>query len=434
MSNNRLLFIRWLLLVSYIAVFYLSLLLAMRLRYGQFLGGDFLNQHLVAFSIVYISWLIIFYTHNLFEVAILRRFRTLVLSLASALTFCLGIAVAYFYFQPGLILTPRRFLLLHIVIAGVLLLLLQLVVKYVLNHKFVEDLYVFAPGGTAEKLLTDLRGYEYLGMKLAGVVDETTASQLRFDRPLSIVIPDAADIPPYWLEKFYAWRLHNTTFYTYRALYESLSRRIYMQNLSEAWFLENISYRRKRFYQFVKRLVDIIAALIGGVIFILTFPLIALLIKISSPGPVLFRQPRVGKYGTIFTVYKYRSMQGEVHDTWTQAADPRITSVGKVLRRLRLDELPQVINLLRGNMSLVGPRPEQPRIVEDMQRQIPFYQERHSVKPGLTGWGQLNVYARSVEETKTKLQYDLYYIKHRSLGFDLEIILKTLYHVLTSRD
>jgi lipopolysaccharide/colanic/teichoic acid biosynthesis glycosyltransferase len=186
-------------------------------------------------------------------------------------------------------------------------------------------------------------------------------------------------------------------------------------------------------YQFIKRLVDVVAAIVGGLLFVVTYPLIALLVKLSSSGPILFQQPRVGKYGKIFTLYKYRTMSGGATDTWTEDGDPRITALGQILRRFRWDELPQVINLLAGDMSLVGPRPEQPHIAEEMRRQIPFYEERHSVKPGVTGWGQLNVYARSVEETKTKLQYDLYYIKHRSLSFDLEIIAKTLYHVLTDR-
>jgi lipopolysaccharide/colanic/teichoic acid biosynthesis glycosyltransferase len=123
-------------------------------------------------------------------------------------------------------------------------------------------------------------------------------------------------------------------------------------------------------------------------------------------------------------------MSGGRTDTWTEKADPRITAVGKFLRKSRLDELPQAINLLVGNMSLVGPRPEQVHIVEKLRAEIPFYEERHLVKPGLTGWAQLNVYAATVEETKLKLQFDLYYIKHRSILFDLEIILKTIYYVL----
>jgi lipopolysaccharide/colanic/teichoic acid biosynthesis glycosyltransferase len=124
-------------------------------------------------------------------------------------------------------------------------------------------------------------------------------------------------------------------------------------------------------------------------------------------------------------------MSGGPTNTWTKVNDPRITRVGKFMRKSRLDELPQFINLLIGNMSLVGPRPEQVHIVEKLRQQIPFYDERHLVKPGLTGWAQLNIYAGSLEETKLKLQYDLYYIKHRGFLFDLEIILKTVYYIFT---
>jgi lipopolysaccharide/colanic/teichoic acid biosynthesis glycosyltransferase len=124
-------------------------------------------------------------------------------------------------------------------------------------------------------------------------------------------------------------------------------------------------------------------------------------------------------------------MSGGATNTWTKVNDPRITKVGKILRKTRIDEWPQFINLILGTMSLVGPRPEQPHIVEDLKKQVPFYDERHLVKPGITGWAQLNIYAGSLEETKLKLQYDLYYIKHRSFLFDLEIILKTVYYIFT---
>jgi lipopolysaccharide/colanic/teichoic acid biosynthesis glycosyltransferase len=166
-------------------------------------------------------------------------------------------------------------------------------------------------------------------------------------------------------------------------------------------------------------------------VFVVTNPICAALVKFSSPGPVLFVQQRVGEAGKVFKVYKYRTMSGGPTNTWTAVNDPRITKIGKFFRKSRLDELPQCINLLIGNMSLVGPRPEQPHIVEQLKEQIPFYAERHLVKPGLTGWAQLNIYAGSLEESKLKLQYDLYYVKHRGIMFDLEIILKTLYYIFT---
>ena len=181
----------------------------------------------------------------------------------------------------------------------------------------------------------------------------------------------------------------------------------------------------------MKRALDICFGLIGFIFFLASLPFCALLIKLNSSGPILFVQERVGKKGKLFNVYKYRTMSGGAVNTWTSVNDPRITKVGKFLRKSRIDEWPQFINLLLGTMSLAGPRPEQPHIVEDLKKQIPFYDERHLVKPGITGWAQLNIYAGSLEESKLKLQYDLYYIKHRSFLFDLEIILKTIYYIFT---
>lgn len=433
MRNKRFFLIRWVLLLSYIIIFYVSLLLTIRLRHGRFLGGASLKQHLAAFTVVYVLWLALFYLHNLFEVQTLRRFRTLALNLVSAMFFCLVTTVAYFYFQPGLILTPRRILLLHIGLTGLLVLLWQLVVKQIINHAFITKFYLFAAQPKADDLAAELRRYDYLGMRFGGLLTSQDLPAISFQGPVSIALPDMVEVPADVMRQFYSMRRRNITYYNYQTLYEDLTRKIYLQSLNEAWFLANISYQQKRFYQFSKRCLDVLAGFVGLAVFALTYPLVTLLITLSSPGPVLFRQPRVGQYGTIFTVNKYRTMKsGGVHDTWTAVSDPRITRVGKILRRLRLDELPQCLNLLEGTMSLVGPRPEQPQIVEMMRQLIPFYDERHLVKPGLTGWGQLNVYARSLEETKTKLQYDLYYIKHRSLGFDLEIVVKTIYHVLTN--
>jgi lipopolysaccharide/colanic/teichoic acid biosynthesis glycosyltransferase len=427
MTNKRLSLIRWSLLLSYIAAFYLSLLLAMRLRYGQFVQGDYLWQHLAAFSMVYVFWLVVFYAHNLFELQTFRRVGILTLHLLSAMGVSLLVAVTYFYFQPGLILTPRRFLLLHVGAAAVIIFIIQLITRYVINQRFVEQLYLLGlkPG---DDLAEELGQYGYLGVKVAGFVDPNNLPLAL--RQVSLVIPPQLALTAEVLKRLYALRLQAVTFYPAHNLYENLTRKVYLTGLTERWFLENISYRRKRLYELIKRMVDVGAGLLGLLIMLLIFPIISLLIKLNSDGPVFFRQPRIGQYGTIFTVYKFRTMAGGAGNTWTEVDDPRITYIGRILRRLRVDELPQALNLLKGEMSLVGPRPEQPHIVEQLRQEIPFYEERHLVKPGVTGWGQLNVYARSVAETKIKLQYDLYYIKHRSLLFDLEIILKTIYHVL----
>jgi lipopolysaccharide/colanic/teichoic acid biosynthesis glycosyltransferase len=204
-----------------------------------------------------------------------------------------------------------------------------------------------------------------------------------------------------------------------------------LSQIDEVWFLENVNYKEKRLYNFLKRIVDVVIGLFGFLVFVATLPIVAVLIKMTSKGKVFIVQDRAGKLGRIFKVYKYRSMYVDEKNVWTQVADKRITPFGRILRKTRIDEWPQFINLILGNMSLVGPRPEQPGIVEKLKTQVPFYDERHLVKPGLTGWAQLNVYAGSLEESIHKLQYDFYYIKHRSLSLDLEIILKTIYYIFT---
>lgn len=180
---------------------------------------------------------------------------------------------------------------------------------------------------------------------------------------------------------------------------------------------------------------------IGIVAVILTLPImaiVAILVKLSSKGPILFRQKRVGRNDVPFTLYKFRSMyvdaEAETGAVWAKAHDPRVTPVGRWLRLLRLDELPQLFNVLRGEMSIVGPRPERPEFVETLTEKIPYYKQRHCVKPGITGWAQINhAYADTIEDTITKLEYDLYYIKNLSTSLDLYIILNTLKTVLLGR-
>ena len=179
-------------------------------------------------------------------------------------------------------------------------------------------------------------------------------------------------------------------------------------------------------------------SLLGLVVFLPVLPLIAAAIKLTSPGPVFFRQKRVGRNGSVFTCYKFRTMRVHAEDdigpTWASDDDPRVTGVGRWLRRARLDETPQLWNVLRGEMAFVGPRPERPEFVEWLSREIPYYHLRHVIRPGITGWAQIRYqYGASLEESKEKLKYDLYYIKHLSLSFDLVIMLESAKIMLLGR-
>ena len=183
-----------------------------------------------------------------------------------------------------------------------------------------------------------------------------------------------------------------------------------------------------------KRLFDMVCAALGLLVLSPVLLVCALLVGLTSPGGVLFRQERIGKDGVPFTIYKFRSMRTDAEKNgavWAMKSDPRVTKVGKIIRKTRIDELPQLWNVLKGEMSLIGPRPERPEFVKELEKEIPFYSLRHAVKPGVTGWAQVCYpYGSSVEDSRRKLEYDLYYAKNMSILLDVRIILKTIGVVL----
>ena len=220
-------------------------------------------------------------------------------------------------------------------------------------------------------------------------------------------------------------------------LYEEMTGRVPVHHLESDWIIRSFvdGLHVSGFYELTKRLLDILGGITGLLIFAITCPFLALAVLADTGFPVFYSQPRLGKGGLIFKIYKFRTMRqdaeadGEAKTTLEN--DPRVTRVGNFLRKTRLDELPQFWNVLRGEMSLVGPRAERPELVADYQRQVPFYRARLLVKPGLTGWAQINYgYVSSVTETAVKIEYDLYYIKHRTLGMDFQILVRTIGTVL----
>ena len=219
------------------------------------------------------------------------------------------------------------------------------------------------------------------------------------------------------------------------SVYEEYTGKIAVENLRPSWLIFSDGFRRAPTLARIKRLSDIVFSLLGLLLASPLMGLTALGVRISSPGPVLYSQRRVGKDGTIFTIHKFRSMRQDAETVsgavWSVENDPRVTPVGRFLRRTRLDELPQLWNVLCGDMSFVGPRPERPEFVCKLSEQIPYYGQRHVVRPGLTGWAQVrHRYGATLEDALEKLQYDLFYIKHMSFPFDLYIVLDTVKTVL----
>jgi exopolysaccharide biosynthesis polyprenyl glycosylphosphotransferase len=423
----------WLLFVPTVLLFYVSLLATIQVRYSEGLPPEALRMHLYAFSVLYVVWVLNFYIHNLFEKQTFRRPALLLRNLISAMVVNTVIAIVYFYAQPSLIITPRRFLLVHVLFATACIVVWYFIVRYFIKNSFATQVYVVKINDELIELGDTIVEHHYLGFRFGGFIDDAATVAHKVLPNSLVIVPDGMHQNIELARSFYNLRSRGVSLLNHKRFYEELLRSVYLPTLNELWFLENIVYTEKRLYRIGKRVIDFAAALVAFSIWVITFPVLALAIKLDTSGPILFRQQRIGQNGKVFTIYKYRTMTRTDFNDWTDEKElqSRVTRVGKFLRKTRLDELPQCINILRGNMSLVGPRPEQVHIVETLRAQIPFYEERHAVKPGLTGWAQLHVYAATLSETKQKLQYDLYYVKHRSIGFDVEILLKTIYTVFS---
>jgi exopolysaccharide biosynthesis polyprenyl glycosylphosphotransferase len=216
--------------------------------------------------------------------------------------------------------------------------------------------------------------------------------------------------------------------------FEQKFGRVPVEEITSVWFLHALNVANRGIAAALKRLLDLVVAL---VLLVIATPLMvatAIAVKLTSPGTVFYRQQRVGEHGRVFTCVKFRSMRHDAETDgarWADEDDPRTTAVGRYLRRYRVDELPQLWNVMRGEMTMVGPRPERPEFVRELVEAVPFYSPRHLTKPGLTGWAQVSAgYAATLDDARLKLSYDLYYLKHRGLALDLAILLRTIGVVL----
>jgi sugar transferase (PEP-CTERM system associated) len=240
------------------------------------------------------------------------------------------------------------------------------------------------------------------------------------------------------MEKLLEMKLDGVSFDHLASVYEELTGKIAVENLRPSWLIFSSGFRKSRLLRSMKRSIDLGAAACGLIVAAPIMAVVAIAVKVSSKGPVLYRQQRVGQHGRVFTVVKFRSMRQDAEvgtgAVWATANDRRVTPIGRFLRRARLDELPQLWNVLIGDMSLVGPRPERPEFVSLLTKQIPFYGQRHTIRPGLTGWAQVRyTYGSSVEDALEKLQYDLFYIKNLSIPLDLFIVFSTIKTVVLRR-
>ena len=313
-----------------------------------------------------------------------------------------------------------------------------------------ERLYVLGTGDRAERLVKGLRERSALGIEVVGWTGDlegeltraNVASHLlglargRGVHRVIVAMPDRRGTLP--VEELLDLRLEGVKVDEATSWLEKISGRIEVEQLYPSWLIFAEGFRFSGFFRLVRRGLNFLAALVGLLISLPLLPFVVLAVKLDSSGPVLYRQQRVGRQGVIFSCYKFRSMrqdaEADTGATWALDDDPRITRVGKFLRVSRLDEIPQLWCVLKGDMNFVGPRPERPEFVEWLSKQIPYYGVRHVVRPGITGWAQVQYkYGNTAEDAREKLQYDLFYIKNGSLGLDMLIMFQTIKIVLLGR-
>ncbi|MFH1966740.1 MAG: exopolysaccharide biosynthesis polyprenyl glycosylphosphotransferase, partial [Patescibacteria group bacterium] len=362
--------------------------------------------------------------------------------LSRGLAINVGLAIAFFYFIPYFGITPKTNLFLNLAIFAALFSGWRNLYNYLIKSSaLLNNVLIIGQNKEIDQLDRIIRNNPQLGYRILKIVSPQEIKtpfdllEMATQKNINIIV---TAINPHQdvrlVQSLYQCLPLKINFSDLPSFYEKILGKVPISSIGEIWFLENLTESQKNFYEAIKRVLDMFGSFIFGIVSLIFYPFIALAIKIDSRGPIFFSQRRIGQDGQIFKVLKFRSMIEDAEKNgaqWADQQDHRITRIGKFLRKTRLDELPQMWNIFTGQMSFIGPRPERIEFVQQLEKKIPYYQIRHIVRPGLTGWAQVNFhYGASVDDSIEKLQYELYYIKHRSLVLDLSVLLRTIKIVL----
>lgn len=426
-----------------ICFFALSLWLTLFLRALSLPPHNLVINHFVAFAPLYLVWVAVFFISGLYE---RRQFllarRAFSATLLSAQVANIVIAAVFFFFIPYFGIEPKTVLVIYLVVSFLLVLFWRAVVFPRLGLQKPEPALLVGSGRELEDLSAVLSASRFSPVAIVehlrphnALLPQEVEERIRTHAPRVIIADFEDPLVAAAFPTLYNLLLSGIRFIDSGMLYEEVFGRVPLSRLDDSYVARNISRTVHRFYDPAKRAMDIFASLVLGVISLLLYPFIMLAIRLEGPGPIFIAQERVGEGERIITLYKFRSMERNDTTLGTEASGNRVTNVGRFLRATRLDELPQLWNIFRGDLSLIGPRPELPSGVALYEHHIPYYAVRHLIKPGLSGWAQLYHenhphHAASVDATREKLSFDLYYLKHRSLTLDAIIALKTIKKML----
>jgi len=444
----------------------LALVAAALTRLGAVRASYMFTYQYGSLKILFVSvaFMACMYYFELYDSAIVSDRREVLIRIIQALGVAYIVLGLLYYLYPPVNL-GRGVFNIGFLFVGLLLLLWRKLFSLVNNTpSLAERVVILGDGPLAESLLREIETRPELGIQVKGRVEmlETGMPAANRERGSEPIAPSqtnfSEDILADWktrgidrivvameerrgklpVDLLLSLKNRGVKVQDGNDVYESITGKVPIESIRSSWLLFSAGCSSSHLFLIYKRFASLVTSIIGLLLTLPLIPFVVLAIKLSSPGRVLYRQRRVGRDGVIFRCYKFRTMcsdaEADSGPTWAKDDDPRITRVGRFLRRTRMDELPQLLNVLRGDMSLVGPRPERPEFVAALNQQIPYYRLRHSIRPGITGWAQiLYKYGNSVEDAKEKLRYDLYYIKNTSVGLDLLIILSTVKIILLGR-
>lgn len=454
---------KYLLILGDIAILYFSLWLTLIIRYQSDFNSSIWSKHFWPFTFVFAIFLIIFYIDDLYELNYTQGKAGLLSRLLRSMAIGTVIAIIFFYLGQNRLFTirPQRVLLINVVIIGVLIYAWHLLSSFLTkSSKIKNNILVTGYNSLVGEITKVIDLKPQLGFKVQAIAAGPSAQNIPenlksitlynnnifedlkgicIDKKINTIVSTIHPRENPKLSKgLFACLPLQINFFDIATFYEKITGKIPVTTIEQIWFLENLTESSKKLYESLGRIFDIIFSLILLAISLPFIPFIILAIKLDSQGSAFFTQVRAGKDGKTFKAIKFRTMVQDAEKNgaqWATKNDPRVTRLGRILRKARIDEIPQLINILKNEMSLIGPRPERPEFVEQLQDQIPFYKERLLIKPGLTGWAQVMgpAYGGSKDESLEKLQYDLFYVKNRSLALDLSILLKTIRTVLSTK-
>ena len=438
------------LLVGDLVAYLFSLIIALAIRYDQIPGRSLIYVHLSSFAILFVVFLLINFSAGLYNKRSLLAPNRIPGLLVRTQTIAVLVSVAFFYFLPVSI-TPKANLFLYAIVSTLLLALWRIVVFPVLSSARSQRAILVGVNGEIQDLFNEINNRSRYGITFIEKLepDANTAGTAGVEATVakigeavrrtnaSVVVVDLHNkVIESAIPFLYSLIFSGVQVIDAAKLYEGIFDRVPLSMVGERWLVENTgsSAVGRVVYDVVKRSIDIIAALVLGVSALFVAAFVYWAIRMDDKGPLLFFQDRVGKNGKPFRIIKFRSMT----DGSQNNGAPQVTRVGKFIRFTRIDELPQLWNVLRGDMSFIGPRPELPTRLSVYEKEIPYYNVRHLIQPGLSGWAQIYHathphHAISVDDTRDKLSYDLYYVKHRSFSLDLRIALQTFRALMSKR-